>query len=100
MDGCTSRITVEDFQIVCDGRMEMRAENFRRALRLREPQPPRRGRVVPRAAAVAGGEVEVVDFPAALFQQQEGARHHELDVIRVRGDGDGGGHDFLTANAR
>ena len=58
---------VEDLQIVGDGRMKVRAENLRRAFGFAETQAAGLRRVVPNAAAIAGGEIEVVDFPAALL---------------------------------
>jgi len=83
---------VEDFQIVAQGRVEVRAESLRRRFGLGQPHAPGFGRAEFDAAAVAGGEVEVVGFPAALLEQEQGAGGDELDVVRMREDGEGGFH--------
>ena len=40
-------------------------------------------------AAAAVGDVQVVDFIAGPLQMQERSGHDELDVVRMRGDGEG-----------
>ena len=78
--------------------MELRAKNLRRRPRLfRANLACLRGRHF-RAAAVAAGEVEIVDFPAARAQAQERAGHVKLNVVRVRRDGDGRGLGHGSAN--
>ena len=42
-------------------------------------------------AAVPAREGHVVNFHAGLFEEEKGAGHVELDVVRMRGDGDGAG---------
>ena len=42
------------------------------------------------AAATAGAEVEVVDFPTRLLKLEQCAGGNELDVVRVGDYGEGG----------
>jgi len=49
------------------------------------------------AAHVSVGDIQIVDVPAGFFQEQEGAGHDEFDVVRVRGNGEGRGHDSQVA---
>src|SRR5262245_8172648 len=70
--------------------MKMRAEDFGGGAAFGRTNSARCLRTVAHSAAASAGHVEVMNFPAALTQLQQGARHVKFDVVRVRADGDGG----------
>src|SRR5262249_48968841 len=69
--------------------MELSSENFRRGARLGVPDRPDGRAVVFRTAAVPAGNIQVMGFKAGLLEQQQGAGHQKLDIIRMRCDSDG-----------
>src|SRR5438105_3870461 len=79
--------------------MKVGPEDFGGGARLRVADRASGRAVVLRAAAVATGKVQVMDFIIGFFELQQGPGHIELDVIRMSTDGNSNfvGHSSLDA---
>ena len=92
---------VEDLEVVAERRMPGGAEPLRRGLRLAAPDPRGSRRRHRGAAEIAGGQIQVVQLPPGVAEQQQRAGHDEFDVVGVGGDGDRAGHSGeLTSNPK
>ena len=69
--------------------MIARAENPGGALGFFKPDGPRGGCIMLHAPTGATGERDIMDFVPDLSKQQQGSRHVELNIVRMRGDCDG-----------
>ena len=81
---------IQDLQVTGKRLMEGGTENLGGLPGLPVANPLNLRRFQGLTTAVAAGEVEVVDVPTDLLQLSQGARHDELNVIRMGGDGDDG----------
>ena len=76
-------LVVEDHQIAAHALVKRGAEERGGIARLAGPDPRRLGTVGDHAAAVAVGDVAVIDLPAGLGEEQQRAGGDELDVVRM-----------------
>jgi len=83
---------VKNLQVVGEAGMKLRAEDLGGGAGFGAADGPEGSSGVLGAAAASAGEVEVVGFVAGLLEQQQRAGHVKLDVVRMRGDGEG---DFV-----
>ena len=86
------RHAVGQLQVIADRRVKRGTEDARGLLSFFETLLGGRGTIHLHRAAVAGAEVEVVNVPAALLEQQQGSGSDELDVVGMGEDGEGRGH--------
>ncbi len=85
-------IVVKDFQVIANRRMPRGANQFRGGARFASSNCRNARGAMSHAAEIATGNIEAMDFPSVLAEQKECPGHEELDVIRVRGDGEDGWH--------
>ena len=91
---------VEDFEVAGDRRMKAGAEQAGGLAGFVEADA-RGGRGVHHhAAAVAFGEIEIVNLESGRPQPNECPGHHVLDVIRMGGDGESRGHRKMSEGRR
>ena len=83
---------IGEFQILRDGRVKRRAEHTRRLLGFRQSFACRLFRPHLHRTTASIAEVQVVKVPTALLQLKQRSGSDELDVVRVREDGENGGH--------
>jgi hypothetical protein len=89
------RDRIDDLEIFTDGRVPPGAENFRGAPGFVGAYFAGVVRRQGHAAEIAGGEVGAVDFPAGLFEQQQRAGGHELEVVGMSEEGKGDRHGAM-----
>src|SRR5882724_10618456 len=81
--------SIKNLQVIGKIPVKMSTQYFRGVAGLRIANRPGRRPVVFSAAAIPAGKVQVVRFKPGLFEQEESARHVELDVVGMRSNGDG-----------
>ena len=83
---------VKNFHVVAQALMEMRAEDFGGPPGFRAADAAGLGRVILHTAAATIGHVQVMRLPAGVPEQHKRPGHENLDVVRVRADGNCGFH--------